>query len=131
MSFNFPKTLAIDVGVRKLGLAVSYASLAEPLLVLPNDQNALSSIGQIVIKEAVEQVLVGISEGKSADLARQFASSLEEYIDLPIFFADETLSTKSALEKIRQTKGKAYRGDDDHMAAAVFLQDWIDSEMSS
>lgn len=121
-----PKTLALDFGERKVGLALSYGTLAEPLQVLPNDEFLLDQLGAICEEHQVEQLVVGISESTSAELSKEFAERLTS-LALPVYFADETLSTQKAQELITQIKGKAYRGQDDHFAAAVFLQEWIDT----
>jgi putative Holliday junction resolvase len=128
----FPKTLAIDVGTKKIGLALSYATLAQPFRIIANTQSVVQEIQDICQEEQVEQILVGISEGKSAQLARDFAALLQSSINLPLTMTDETLTTQEAIEKIQQVKGKLSRMDDDHIAAAIFLQEWIDSngEMS-
>lgn len=123
----FPKTLAIDFGTRKIGLALSYGTLAEPFGILQNSPEVFAEIRKICESELVEQILIGVSDGKSAENAKNFANDLGSNINLPIFMTDETLSTKVALAKIKEIKGKAYRGDDDHIASAVILQEWIDT----
>lgn len=123
----FPKTLAIDYGTKKIGLALSYDTLAEPFGIIQNSDNVFAEIKSICAREGVEQLLIGVSDGKSAELAKNFALSLQKFTGLTAFITDETLSTKLAIEKIKQVKGKAYRGDDDHIAAANILQEWIDT----
>lgn len=123
----FPKTLAIDFGTKKIGLAISYGTLAEPYGVILNSESTFTKIQETCNLEAVKQLLVGVSDGKSALQAEEFAASLQKFTDLPVFLTDETLSTASALEKIKEIKGKVYRGDDDHIAAANILQEWIDT----
>lgn len=123
----FPKTLAIDYGESKVGIALSYDTLADPVMTLKNNALLIPALRSLCAEHAVEQLLVGISEHISEERSRAFAAKLQAELALPLFFADETLSTKTAQELLRQTKGKAYRGQDDHIAAAVFLQEWIDT----
>ncbi len=121
-----PTTLAIDYGEKRLGLALSYASLAEPLTILYQDETVLGEIKQLIKDKEIKQILIGVSEGKSATAAKKFGRWLSRFISLPIFYTDETLSTKIATMKLAQAGKKIDQKALDHFAAAEFLQQWLD-----
>jgi putative transcription antitermination factor YqgF len=129
MTQTVPKVLAIDFGTQRIGLAVSRGTLAEPLTVLPNEPGVLAQIKQICQDEQVEGVVVGLSEGEMAEKTKVFIQQLQAEIELPFHTTDETLSSYQVNQLMRRQgiKKSKRTGPIDHFAAAVFLQDWIDS----
>lgn len=125
-----PKTLAIDFGTKRIGLAISIATLADPLKIIPNNDNTIKEIKKVIEEEAIKQILIGLSEQKMAKKIKLFAKDLKKEIDLPIFFYDETLSSKETHIKINNShmKKSKKRQPIDHYAASHFLQEWIDIE---
>ncbi len=125
------KILGIDYGLKKVGLAVSVGTLASPLKVI-----RYSSLEQLVIeikqtaeKENIEVLVVGVSEGKSAESARKFGGVLAEELNLPVNFVDETLSTQD-VQRLTQEAGmkrKKRKEMEDAFAAALILQSYLDS----
>ena len=73
------RLLGIDYGRAKVGLAISEGMLAEPFSVLRyDDEKALvEKIKALVDKERIDKVVVGVSEGKSAEEARGFGQNLK------------------------------------------------------
>lgn len=120
-------TLAFDYGQKRVGVAVSFSSLAEPLDIIANDQDLWSRVAQLINEYHVRQLLVGISEGQSGERAEKFGEQLKVKFDLPVLFADETLSTQGARSKLRQgaMNSKSHQAVD-HYAAAEILQNWLD-----
>jgi putative Holliday junction resolvase len=125
---TYPVILAIDYGLKRIGLAISRATLAEPLLTLENTDNLLGELRQIIVDEQVEQLLVGVSENEMADKSTAFAERLRSEFELPVELTDETLSSKSVLMKIKNDKLKHLKPGMpiDHLAAAEFLQEYLD-----
>ncbi len=125
-----PKTLGIDFGTKRIGLAVTYASLVEPLEVISYQEigQALNRIVEICEEHHVEQIVIGISEGEMADKTEVFIGSLREKLTLPIFTTDETLSSQEVLSKLA-SQGKQHSGPKsgpiDHYAAAIILDEWL------
>lgn len=123
-------TLAIDFGTKRVGLARSYASLAEPLHVVPNDEHLFEQIARVIAEEELQQVVVGISENEMAERSRTFGEMIQTKLRLPVFYMDETLSSKQVerqLSALGQTK-PGQRPVVDHLAAATFLQEWLDGQ---
>jgi len=126
------KYLAIDFGLRHLGLAINYGSLAEPFgqISYRKDETVFKKLAQICQEEGVEAIVVGISEGKMAQRTRGFARRLSETIKLPVEFEDETLTTQEAKQRLIESgKGRIRRRQRDHQAAAaLILQSFLDKQ---
>ena len=119
------KTLGIDYGRKKIGLAIADGSLSEPLRVIRyKDIKILGEKLKKIIKENnIEKVVVGISEGEMGEESKKFA----ERINAETF--DETLSTHMAQELSKEGKvGREKRKSlEDAFAASVMLQNYLDS----
>lgn len=122
------KTLGIDYGTKRVGVAVSYASLAEPLTILENDEHLLREVKKIVNEHKVKRIVVGLSENEMAKKTQAFAESLQNELKLPICFNDETLSSYQVHQFLRLHNLKERQGPIDHLAAAVILQNFLDRE---
>ncbi|HYD35248.1 MAG TPA: Holliday junction resolvase RuvX [Vitreimonas sp.] len=123
-----PKTLAIDFGLSRVGLAVSYGTLAEPLKIIPHDDRLFATLAQVIVAEGVEQIVVGMSENEMAEKTRGFVEQLKTQLSLPIFMTDETLSSKTTHTKQLEAHLSLSKRQQpiDHLAAAEFLQEWLD-----
>ena len=78
-------------------------------------------------EEEIDKIIVGISEGKSGARAKKFGQKLAEITDLPVEFADETLTTHDALAKMR-TVAKKWKGKSDAIAAALILENYLNDK---
>ena len=126
------KVLGIDYGIKKIGLAISDGSLAEPHSVIrfESEEEAMEKIEQVVQVEKVEQVITGISEGEMAKETKRFVRKLRKKLILPIFFQDETLTTHQAKELAIKAgiKRKKRRELEDAYSATLILQAYLDSK---
>ena len=122
--------LGIDWGEAKLGLALSVGRLAEPYQVVRyTDMKILKeALAEIIKRQNVDKIVVGVSEGKSGELAREFGKKIGE-LGVEVVFFDEALSTLKAQELAREAgiKRKKARALEDAFAAAVMLQSFLDS----
>lgn len=128
---DYQKVLGIDFGTKRIGIALSYGSLAEPVEIFANDSELFSRIQRLIKQHKVETVVVGISESKTAEKTIAFVAALEKHVAVPVVLADETLSTKDARAKLQQQGMNAYQADKahvDHLAAAGILQEWLDEQ---
>ena len=125
------KILGLDFGLERVGAAISFGTLAEPLAILPNDEKLLPSIKQLCAANAIDRVVLGRSENVMAKKTEAFAEELGEIIAQPIVFEDETLSSKEVERLLRETRqGKrVHRGPIDHLAAALILQRYLDENV--
>ncbi len=126
----FRKVLAIDYGTARIGVAISYGTIAEPLTILRNDDSVFSQLEKIIFENGVTMLIVGISESKTMERTIEFVAQLRQHISLPVELTDETLSTQEArgqLESQGRSRFHAQTARVDHMAAANFLQEWLDT----
>jgi len=125
------RILGIDYGRRKIGLATSTNEIAEPYGVIKYRylKKAMAKISEIVKKEKIEILVVGISEGEMEMESHNFASLLRGTLKIPIDTFDETLSTQDAksLSLKANVKRKKRHSLEDAYAAAVMLQSYLDS----
>jgi putative Holliday junction resolvase len=136
------RVLALDVGERRIGVAVSdpTGTVARPLtaIVRASRQADLDAIGQLVEQHEVERVVVGLplsldgTEGPQARKIRRYADRLAQAIAVPLELWDERYSTVTAEEILRSKRKRSRRGRGqvDATAAAVFLQTYLDAQAS-
>src|SRR3990170_3014656 len=155
------RVLALDVGERRIGLAISdpEGRLAVPLETIHRTEEAadLSAIAAVAQREGVVLLLVGLplsldgSVGPQARLVQEFARRLATFLPRPVELWDERLSTAEA-EARRPGRGPsgprrrpggrpsgrgARRGSRppratvDSLAAAVFLQGYLDRQRAN
>jgi putative Holliday junction resolvase len=128
--------LAIDYGAKRTGLAICDAreTIASPFGVLTGQKDLIERIGQIVVAEHVDAVVVGLplnmdgSQGPQAQQVLAFAKRLGQRIAAPIHMQDERLSSFEAQEKVQTTglsKAKQ-RQRLDALAAAEILRAFLD-----
>lgn len=119
------KTLGIDYGKSKIGLAVGIGSFAEPFKVIrvENFPDAVYKIKKEIENEKPERVVVGISEGDMGEESRKFAKEVGGLT------FDETLTSKDA-QKLSIEAGisrKKRHQMEDAYAASLMLQNYLDS----
>jgi len=121
------KTLGIDYGRSKIGVALGVNSFAEPLKVIRVDsfEDAVSKVRKEIEIEKPSRVVVGISEGEMAEESKKFAEKLGA-----VTF-DETLTSKDA-QKLSIEAGisrtKRHQMEDAY-AASLILQGYLDSSI--
>ncbi len=130
--------LAIDYGIKRTGLAICDAAemIASPLAVIEGRKELTKKIADLVKSENVGAVVLGLplnmddSTGPQAKLVLQFAGQLKQYIDIPVYFQDERLSSFAAEEKMAAAGIKKGRKKKplDAVAAAEILQTFLDNK---
>lgn len=121
------KTLGIDYGRSKIGLAIGVGSFAEPMQVIRyTDIKILrEQIKEIVEKENIDKVIVGVSEGKIGEESKKFAK------ELGAITFDETLTSRDAQRLSIEAGVKRSRRKllEDSYAAAIMLQSYLDQNV--
>jgi putative transcription antitermination factor YqgF len=127
MNFN-EIVLAIDYGTKRVGLATAHTSLAEPLDIIPNDQTLVARLLQLIEEESITRIVIGLSENQMAEETKVFGQHLAQATAVPIEYWDETLSSNTVHQKMLEGSAKKSRRQQpiDHLAAAEFLQEWLD-----
>lgn len=151
------RLLALDVGSVRIGVAVSDASgfLASPyttLHVSRNEEQTWEAIQQLIRETDAEGLVIGLPISLDGQIHAQgkrvqtFARRLQPHVTIPLTFWDERLSTVEAErllmqrgqdeggkqqrrsgQRRSQTKRRQRGQQIDALAAAVFLQDYLDS----
>jgi len=143
----FMRTLGIDYGTRRVGLAQSdeggkFASPVEVLNV-SSPELAIEPILKHIAKEGIERIVVGLplnmddSMSAGARDAAAWGKIIAERSGKPLVFVDERLSSFMAEQHLADRKragGKMTRGQKkdrlDAHAAADFLQAFLDGRLS-
>jgi putative holliday junction resolvase len=135
------KVLAIDYGLKKIGLAISdelaMVTAKLPVLHVRRHQDALDGVRYILKETMPNLILIGIPYGSNGEQTQQskittdFVEEFKLYIQnesdissIPIKFWDESFSTQTA--EMGKTK-KFKREKSDSEAARIFLQEFLDS----
>ena len=134
--------IGVDVGTVRVGVARSDPSgiLASPLATLARDtagDKDIAELADLVAETGAVGVVVGLprtlrgNEGKSADMARNYAERLAARIaPVPVEHLDERLTTVSAQRKLHQNGvrgSRKVRAIIDQAAAVELLQHWLDT----
>jgi putative Holliday junction resolvase len=142
------KVLALDVGDRRVGVAVSDETglIATPLTVVRRASKAedFARISRLVREQSAGGMVIGLplnadgSAGPQAQRIERYSAALgqalrDEGLDLAIILWDEYLSTQQAQEVMIAAgrKAKDRRARIDAVAAAVILQDYLDDQRSA
>jgi putative Holliday junction resolvase len=140
------RTLAIDLGARRVGLALSDEGgrFATPLdvLTVSSPEQALAAILPVIETEAVQRIILGLPLNMDDTLGPQARSTLAWGRQLaaksakPVLYVDERLSSfqaeqtlndrKRAGEKLTRRRRKQQL---DALAAAAFLQQFLDGKL--
>jgi putative Holliday junction resolvase len=138
------RLIALDWGEIRIGLALSdeTQTLASPLETLT--RRAGKRFPMLRLLELIRAhhpvgAVVGLpltSEGneeESAGAARELASAVSRRSGLPVELWDERMSTARALAAVREQGGRVRgrKADVDALAAAVFLQHFLDARRSA
>jgi putative Holliday junction resolvase len=132
------RVLALDPGSRRIGVALSdeLGILASPLTVITRTTRVadLNRVRALIEQYRPSEVLVGLPVLPSGDLGPQaqtsqrLADAVRESTGVPTRFWNESYSTVEAHRR-RHASGHSRKrgGSIDAEAAAVFLQDYLDS----
>ena len=131
------RVLALDIGDKRVGVAVSdpRGRVATPVKVL--DASALRdprAVASLVEEYEAECVVIGLplsldgEEGPQAQRVRKIGARLAQGLRVEVEYADERMSSVQAKRALREggLAERAQRGRVDMLAAAIFLQGYLD-----
>jgi len=134
-----PRYLGLDVGARRIGVAVSdeLGLTAQPVLTLERKRNPrddLRSLARLARRFAVAGIVVGRPLHLSVDPSPRsikteaFAAELGALTTLPIHMWDERLTTHEAHRILYEAGRERQRHREvvDQVAAALILQSFLD-----
>jgi putative Holliday junction resolvase len=145
------RVLALDHGERRIGVALSdeLGILATPLCILQRRApDRIAAVAELVQEHGVVEILVGFPRtlrgevGPQARRVARFVDDLRRAVDAPVRLWDEGYSTAEARDRLGATRkpsgGRRARAGRpvqevhvDAVAAAVILQEYLDSRRSS
>jgi putative holliday junction resolvase len=133
------RLLGLDVGLRRIGMAVSdplgLTAQGIATLARKNNRTDLAAFDHILRQYSVKEIVAGYplrmsgEEGSQAEKVRAFADLLRDTFKIPVHLWDERLSSVEANRVLRQAdisiekRGKAV----DQLAAVLILQSFMDS----
>jgi len=138
-----PRYLGLDVGNRRIGVAVSdeLGLTAQPVLTLERRRIApgisrddLRSLARLARRFGAAGIVVGNPMHLSGDLSPQaaktqaFAEELGQLCDLPIHYWDERLTSREAHQMLYEAghARQEHRKVVDQVAAVLILQSFLD-----
>lgn len=136
---NRGRLLGFDLGEKTVGIALSDLDrmIASPLETLTKDKfsKLVQEIQSIIQKHIIKGIVIGLpmnmngSEGPRCESVRQFAKNIEPFIDLPLLFWDERLSTMAVSRIMIEADltRKKQKQVVDKMAASYILQGALDA----
>ena len=130
------KLMALDVGTKRIGVALaeSFIKIAIPFTTVEvnNDiDSAIKQIIEIISKEEIDVLVVGLPRNQSGEetsqtaYTKEFVKKIKYSVD-KICFQDESLTSIQAEDRLK-SYGKPYsKGDIDMNAASIILQDYLE-----
>ncbi len=141
---SHPRYLGIDVGNRRIGVAVSdeLGVTAQPVLTLErrhNQREDLRSLARLCRRFGVAGIVVGNPIHLSGDMSKQaaktqaFAGELGVLTGLPIHLWDERLTTREAHQILYEAghPRQEHRKVVDQVAATLILQSFMEQRSES
>jgi putative Holliday junction resolvase len=144
------RLLGIDVGERRLGLAIADGpdGRAMPLATVDRSrdiEHEVAALVRVVAELGIAELVVGLpleasgTEGPQAAITRAWVERVASRLGLPIAMRDERLSSYLAEQRVgpmkrgrsggppTPTQRLSYRSRIDREAAAIILQDELDA----
>ena len=133
------RILALDLGKRRIGLAISdplgITAQGLPNIERRNKRADLAELGALAREREVGLILLGNpinmkgTEGRQSAWVRDFAEAIEKHLGLPVKLWDERLTSVEAGRVLRQSGISIERraAAVDRLSAVILLQSYLDS----
>ena len=134
------RVLGLDYGERRIGLALSdpLRIIAKPLTIIDRKKTKdhISEISKIVAEKKITSIVVGLPitlkghYSKQTEIVLNFIDQLKSDLQISVVAIDERLSSVAAEKSLRAQSIKTghEKGRVDETAAAIFLQEYLDSQ---
>lgn len=131
------RILAIDLGTRRIGVALSdpTGTIASPVDTIVHRARGkdLTAVAALAKSHGVERIVVGWprnmdgTSGPAAKHAEVFAQALRRIVDVPVDLWDERLTTSAAERALRDASVRSdrRRAVRDQVAAALILEAYL------
>jgi len=144
------RLLGIDLGERRIGLAIAEGDGAAPwphstLKRAADPDRDAAVLAEVIAANRIDELVVGLpldmsgTEGAQATMTRSWATAVVDRLAIPLTFRDERLTSHLAEGRLgpmkrgrsggppSRTQRDAYRARVDREAAAIILQDELDA----
>lgn len=126
--------LALDVGEKRIGVALadSAVRIAIAFDTISVDGTEIDQISKIIRLESVDIIVVGYPRNQSGEPTKQtayvetFVTTLQQHIEQPVVFQDESLTSVHAEERLKASRRPYEKADIDAVAASLILQDYLE-----
>jgi putative holliday junction resolvase len=150
------RLLGIDLGTRRIGLAVADTSAGAGARIRPlatirrsTAERDAAALSTVAAEQRIDEVVLGLplnmngSEGEMAERTRQWALEVLSPLGLPVCLRDERLTSESAIGRLSPLRrGRAggpptaaqresHRAAIDREAAAAILQAELDARVGA
>lgn len=128
------KILGLDIGQRRIGVAVSDGKICSPygVIEIADLAQPISEISRIVREENIEKIIIGIPKSQDtlqADKIHKLAIEIAKNLSLPIEYVDESFSTKEAERTLAGSnldpESLDYKQEIDKISAKLILEQFL------
>ena len=122
--------LAIDFGLKHLGLAIYNGYLIEPFgqIKVKNKIALIKKLVNICLTNKIDKIVIGLPEGSLVSQVKKLADKLRKKLTIDVVLSDESFTSKEAvLKMIEAGKPKMKRRKEEHqVAACLILQSYLE-----
>ena len=130
--------LGLDYGEKRIGVAIAheFVELPRPLTTLSTSPTVGDEIQEIVKREGVKLIVVGLPRSMDGQVhaqgarAQEFAAALRAQVSVPVELTDETLTSVQAEQILAQgstsSNKSIAKGAIDAMSAALILERYFE-----
>ncbi len=119
--------LALDLGKKRVGVAISHGFVAQAIAVLDFGDSFLDDLAEIVEHEKVEEIVIGLPLSKTGAETEQSiwnkaeGEKIEKHFGLHVEYVDEAYSTVSLDSRSNQI---------DALSAKIILEQYLNEKES-
>lgn len=132
------RLMGIDFGEVRIGIALSdpLQIISQPYRVIPNDDDTISEIKNIIKSEEVRKIILGLplnldgEDTKKTLEVREFFEVLKSNVDIPVIFWDERYTTVEANEQLKHMGYSIAESRKviDKVAASIILKNYMENQ---
>lgn len=134
MSKTSHHILALDIGEKRIGVAQADTQTKFPFPVgtIEVDDLVMDRLREVITEVEPAHLVIGYPRNQSGEATAQTAAVVEfskrlEYLDIPIVFQDESLTSVLAEQYLKSLNKPYSKADIDAHAAAIILGDYLEA----
>jgi putative Holliday junction resolvase len=133
------RIIGIDFGSKNIGISISDKDLniASPKATISRttNKNVIEKLKKIIVENNVSCIIFGLplnTQGEETIFCKsikRFVQSMENFIDIPLYFYNEAFTSSSAESMMIDDLGQSFKNTKnnvDKVAATILLQDFLD-----